>query len=65
MKAEDCEIMPPLEFASEEGKELKENLQRSACDKRIAALVTGLEPEIGSSSAMRPSPRQTTATSNN
>jgi peptidyl-prolyl cis-trans isomerase D len=38
---------PPLDLASEEAKKLKEALQRGLTDEQIAAYVTKLESEIG------------------
>ncbi|WP_141686581.1 hypothetical protein [Bradyrhizobium sp. LMTR 3] len=45
MKPEGWQIMPPVDLASGEGKELKEGPQPMLCDKQRAAFVTKLEHE--------------------
>ena len=41
--------VPPVDFASEETKKLKESLQRALSDEQLAQYVTKLEKEIGTS----------------
>jgi peptidyl-prolyl cis-trans isomerase D len=41
--------VPPVDFASDEIKKLKESLQRTLSDEQLAAFVTKLEKEIGTS----------------
>ena len=41
--------VPPVDFASEETKKLKESLQRALSDEQLAQYVTKLETEIGTS----------------
>ncbi|KRR25488.1 hypothetical protein CQ14_40125 [Bradyrhizobium lablabi] len=43
MKPDGWQIMLPADFASDEGKELKEDPQPMLCDKQRAAFVTKLE----------------------
>ena len=40
-------IVPPVDFASDDIKKLKETLQRGLTDEQIAEYVTKLESDIG------------------
>ena len=56
---------PPVDFASEEVKKMKSDLQRSLEDEQIAEYVTKLEKQIGTTINEEAFAQVTGASSNN